>query len=199
MACIVEKPERITFIHNPRAAGTSIKRWMIRNSTAKYLFPAHATPNFLQSELGWKFCVVRNPVTHVFSGYKFLYNRTKIIIEYLKDDLSIMQPEVEISLSDNHNLEVQLKKLDNYEKGFVTWAKEHRYHDQLKYVNACNYVIKFENLNEDFKVVQEKLDCFRDLPHLNIGKDLGFEINEEAINVIKERYVKQAQLLGYIL
>ena len=202
MACIVEKPERVTFIHNPKTAGISIVRWMEINLEGKRLSPAHATAKELEGELGWKFCVIRHPSTIIFSRYKFLIKRVKIIVDYLKNDPLMMPIEVQIAMRDgyltdaNYSLEIQQEKLDYLTSGFLNYAKTHEYVDQLQYVNDCDYVIRYENLKEEFKVVQEKLNCFRDLPHVNLSDDLGIP-DENALDVINERYREQAIQLGY--
>ena len=210
MACIVNKPKLVTFIHNPKAAGISISRWMEINLGGKKLFPTHATANELKGELGWKFCVIRHPSTIILSRYKFLYKRSKVIVEYLKNDPleweNIYEPfmptEVQIAIKDgnltssNYNLEIQQEKFNYLAKGFLNYANTHEYVDQLQYSNYCDCVIKYENLQAEFKKVQKKLNCFRDLPHLNIG-NVEIDIEDKAIDVINERYAEQSQALGY--
>ena len=93
-------------------------------------------------------------------------------------------------------IEIQQEKFDYLAKGFLNYANTHEYVDQLQYSNYCDCVIKYENLQEEFKKVQKKLNCFRDLPHLNSG-NVEINIEDKAMDVINERYAEQSQALGY--
>lgn len=206
MACITHIPETVTFIHNPKAAGMSIARWMELHARGRSIYPRHALAKDLNQDLGWTFCVVRHPWTLFLSRYKFVIQRTKIFVDYLEaDSPGIMPKEVGVAFRDGwltdstFTIEVQKNKLVYMRENFLEYCKEHVLFNQTQYSEGCNYTIKYENLNEEFKIVQDRLNVFQPLPHINKSDHIEINNEQEAKDIIFERYKEQAKLLGYII
>ena len=79
MATLVNTPYKCTFIHIPKTAGNSVTDWLKDNTEALVTKrKQHATvAEVLEGnhslgpirDLGWKFCIVRNPWDYMVSWY----------------------------------------------------------------------------------------------------------------------------------
>jgi len=209
MTCTIQSPIKATFLHNPKAAGISISRWLERNVAGKIIQPKHAIYKDLknQIDLGYTFCVVRNPWDVIVSRYEFILARTKKVIEYLKDPPYDTPVEIEMGLlsgylnDDNFNIETQTKILQKLEKGFKEFCIDHDIINQTDFSNGCDYVMRYENLVEDFKIIQQKLKCNKDLMCLNKTANKknykDYYKDFECIEIIAEKYQTDIETLGY--
>jgi len=60
--------------------------------------------------------------------------------------------------------------------------------------------MRYENLTEDFKVVQEKTNCFEPLGHHNKSnrtKYLDYYTNDDHINMVGEYFYKEIDYFKY--
>lgn len=165
----------LTFIHVPKTGGTSIGEWIVDSSYEyRKLFDADHASFFLIDEAYKKdlFAVVRNPYDRLVSYYyhygNMIYNKS------------------------HRNIEIFDKQMEEWNKGFknfvfnckyLTWRKTvingpFPYADgsqwianpQIKYTGTdlSNFTImRFENLENDFRLMQKKLDDYRPLPRRN--------------------------------
>ena len=132
----------ITFFHIPKNAGSSIATWLTRHVGGEEYMDdfRHASPQSLEplfDNFGWSFCCVRNTWDRYVSWYNFFKGQNKIHTSF--------DEWMGAVISDNHSAKY-IKPMN----------------DQLPTANWVDYVIRFENLEEDFKVVQEKVGC--DIP-----------------------------------
>lgn len=216
-----ENNTNITFIHIPKNAGTSIEYIGYNNGYkwGKYFFydiylaylldkiiiyyktnyhsyfllqilnllntlfdAKHHNPYFyktnkrlLQNKVS--FMVIRNPYTKMISNYKFLNHDKNEINEFIKKNIE--------------NLNKNIKKKNMYY--FVP---------QHEFLMNNTEVLKFENLNEDFKNFCLKYDLKKMvLPKINISnnkyKITIKDLNNESINLINEFYSKDFELFNY--
>lgn len=172
MATIIKQPYNCTFIHIPKTGGNSITGWLTDNFNGLITKRnQHATIDQTcegnhvlgpldRDYLGWTFCVVRNPWDYLVSWYTFKV----MLADYYIQQISTYGIK-------NHkikwNMEFQLKDKERLSQGFDWWVRQTRRKPQHYWANSCDYIMKLENLNEDFKKVQSKLNCFVPLPHLN--------------------------------
>ena len=175
MATIVTEPYNCTFIHIPKTGGNSITHWLKENTTAKVTKrKQHATVQGVLSgkhslgpvaieDLGWKFCVVRNPWDYIVSWYTFEIMLCNFYIEKIQTDPTFKHPTKQ-----KYNLELQQNKLKRLQDiGFEGFVKQTDKPSQHHWAKDCDYIIKIENMNQGFKEVQQRLNCFTPLPVKN--------------------------------
>ena len=206
MATIITSPILCTFIHIPKTGGNSITKWMGDNFHTKITKrKQHATVQDVKagnhslgpvSDLGWKFCVVRNPWDYMVSWYAFQKMLAQNRIEFVKQN-----PHLENSKKDKFNLELQQKRIDRLNLGFDVWIKNTQWVTQHTWAKDCDYIIKFENLSEEFKLVQEKLNCDVPLGHLNktVGRPKVYKdyYTQETIDIVAEKYAIDIKTYNY--
>lgn len=171
----------ITFFHLPKNAGTSIANWLSDNVNGEEYHHdlRHAEPDALKplfGDFGWTFCCVRNPWDRLVSWYHFFKKQGKITSSFSEFVDSCSDP---------------LKKSPKYNR-FIS--------DQM-YYQSVDYVIRYENLLEDFKVVQQKTNCYVPLGHSNKSRRDKLKYVEfyskEHYNKVKEIYAEEIEHLGY--
>ena len=141
----------LTFIHLAKNAGTSIEIWLQKHipeaevygseSDMGYERPSVVNPLF--DSLGWTFCVVRNPWDRLVSVWSFWVRSNSI--NYSFDEWFKL-------CQDNRTITRKYTRFPN---------------PQLTHYLECDTVLRFENLVEDFKIVQDKVKCWEPLGKLN--------------------------------
>lgn len=175
MASIVTEPYNCTFIHIPKTGGNSITSWLKENATTKVtkrkqhatvqgvLNGKHSLGPMNIDDLGWKFCVVRNPWDYIVSWYTFEVMLCKYYIDKIETDPTWTHPT-----KGKYNLKLQQTRLARLEShGFSGFVKKTQKKLQHEWAKDCDYIIRIENMNEDFKEVQSRLNCFNPLPVKN--------------------------------
>jgi len=171
----------ITFFHMPKNAGSSIEKWLQTNLDGEVYLEdfRHASPQSVKpmfDDFGWSFCCVRNPWDRMVSWYNFFKGQNKIHTDF------------DQWIRDSFNPKEQTAK---YVKPI---------NRQMQFVNAVDYVIRYENLIEDFKVVQEKTNCFEPLGHHNKSnrtKYLDYYTKQEHIDLVAEYFHEEIEHFDY--
>ena len=202
----------LTFIHVPKTGGTSIGNW-IRSGTheGKKICNEEHVSFFLIDEKYKKdlFAVVRNPYDRLVSYYyhfgNMIYNKSKKEVDFFD------------------------KQMEEWNKGFknfvfnckyITWRKSlfdapFVYADgsqwianpQVKYIgkDLDNFTImRFENLENDFQKMQDKLNDYRPLPKANTTNSKAFKrgpwqeyYDNETREEVYKYWAEDFELLGY--
>ena len=151
---------KITFIHNPKTAGTSISNWLDQNfKTIKGR--KHGNHNEVWEffpKTGFTFGVVRNPWERMASWYYMLREPCSF------EDFLYTRINNKISVG----LTFQPR---------VLWARNWYNLGTTQYEwfgESTNFILKFESLENDFKIIQEKLNCYSPLPKLNKSIDFDY-------------------------
>jgi hypothetical protein len=168
---IVSHKHRLIFTHIPKNAGTSIRAWLQRWVPDAEDMPdalKHDTPHHVHtrhSDDYTHFAVVRNPYDRLLSQYNFHVEK---YAGYLarKSQLRFKQ-----SFQD---------KYAKLEEGFGPWLTDpypfadrqskwydYRWCPQSMWTNERTHVLKFENLTEDFRWVQEQVGVDAPLDRVN--------------------------------
>lgn len=210
MATMIKEPYKCTFIHIPKTGGNSITRWLLdNNQTAKVTKRRqhaniadvckgdHSLGVKTREDLGWTFCVVRNPWDYCASWYQFKVMLAESYINFLENNPTEIK---------NHkkkfNLEYQKSELKRLQQGFDWWIMQTKVDKQSHWAADCDYVMKLENLVVDFSEVQCKLKCHIPLPYLNrtVNKKKSYRdyyTKQEQIDRVAERYKIDIETYGY--
>ena len=200
MATMIKNPYHCTFIHIPKTGGNSITTWMQQNfKSVVTKRQQHATKKEAEQrfgDLGWTFCVVRNPWDYMVSWYEFKKMLASSRIELLEK-----QPELQNNRKQKFNLEANRKSLTRLEQGFDWWVRQTGRDNQYHWAKNVDYIMKLENLNNDFSIVQEKLGCDIPLGHLNKTRTRHKKYQEyytpELVDVVSKKYKADIEKFGY--
>lgn len=165
----------------PKNAGSSIEKWLAKNLNGEVYLEdlRHASPQSLKpmfEDFGWSFCCVRNPWDRMVSWYNFFKDQNKINTDFDQWISSAFNP--------NEQSSKYIKPINK----------------QMLFVNSVDYVIRYENLIEDFKVVQEKTNCFEPLEHHNSSKRskyLDYYTKDSQIKMVDEYYKEEIDYFRY--
>ena len=199
MSLILEQ-RHILFLHIQKNAGTSITNWLdnfasTHNDKTYLIHHRHVEWKKLPSPYNsyWTFCVVRNPWSRLVSRYN--YDVSTYLQKYLAGEGDYF-----------------LKVYEKLRKGFAYWIKndeytlpsvEHRmkWQNQVEIFEGCNdiNILKYENIQEDFKLLQNKLKWFEPLPHANATIECDYKsyYTDELIDIVAKKYSKDIEMFGY--
>lgn len=172
----------IRFFHIPKNAGTSIEHWFrqhidgcdILDGSDRHIGPTRGEKLWGKDDC-WTFCVVRNPWDRMVSWYN-----------YWK----------------------KLQKHDMPFESFILKAKEDPGSIYVNFLGGqhgvyfyVDHVIRYEQLDKQFEVIQEKTNCFEPLPRKNVSRSkpgyIKYYEHNWMIDVIKDRYKLEIDDLKY--
>lgn len=210
MATIVTNPFCCTFIHIPKSGGNSVTDWLkANNKTTKVtkrkqhaelsavLKGDHSLGPMNREDLGLLYCTVRNPWSYAVSWYTFKIHLCEYWIDQIKTN-----PNMKPKTGPKANLELQTKRLNNlHNLGFLGWLRQTTFKTQNEWAKDCDYVMRLERLDEDFKFIQEKLKCFKPLPIKNKTKRnrhfKDYYTSQESIDIVASVFKKDIDTYGY--
>lgn len=153
------------FIHIPKSAGMSIRSWITTNVNTsedkKIYCYGHVTYQQVKEnnpEVDWSFTIVRNSYERLVSLYlytqrKSLRRMEKAIKRGEKDEGNeFVYNKTQLGLIPFLDFFLQNKTDNNFLMLLRT--------NQVEYAKGVDYILRHENLNEDFKIVQEKVNCY---------------------------------------
>lgn len=197
------KKRKLIFIHIPKTGGTSVdfffKGSMQNHSCLKDY------ENYLSTEVMeqyFKFTTVRNPFDLLVSSYNMVVKRIQqkhlhtlkqfghsvfSFEEYLKDKIQnyIVGTEPFISTNFSHSM---------FNQNQIDWIKNSQGRINI------DYIMKFENLQQDFDIVCDKIGAPRNkLKHINKinHKHYSEYYDDKTRKIVAERYAKDIEHFGY--
>ena len=181
-----------TFIHIPKTGGLSFRHWAFdhlkdfdftRDQEHSDLIQKHKYwPN-----LGTTFTFVRNPYARLVSIYHFLGQRAEM----------------------SKKTDQDFKELLIFRKGFNHWIRNDvEYGDiwskkkqQVDWFSnrQVDIILKIEEIDQDFKKIQELLNCYEPLPHINksIHDDYRSYYDQETKKLVENLCRKDLERFGY--
>ena len=195
MTVVITKPTG-TFIHIPKNAGVAISQWLTHNVQGSYLFQQqhggkHAAQKLIkkwmdadqrQMDMGFTFCVVRNPWDRVVSAYHYYVRRHQT-----SDGKYGIDP-----------LKTSWEEFANREWEHGKWGCVHK--PQTTYFDKVDCILRFENLDKDFLQIQDMYNCWRPLFPANQSKHKDYRkyyTNPRWIDDVAEHFKADIKEFGY--
>lgn len=174
---------RTLFVHVPRTGGASIEQWIIDSGCdlqkvchADPLNNQHATRKTYQQwgEFGYKFAVVRHPLTRFLSTFGFRAIQPPSVNMYAKSMLR----------------KLRIDRMDKSWRAHLT--------RQVEFIGDDVEVFKFEDVTR-FAKLKEKLGFKIDCPHKNHSKtSIGVEhLSNELQQQVRQLYAQDYNAFGY--
>jgi hypothetical protein len=189
---------KFIFYHIPKAGGKSIEKWFKKNIKCEILMPEvpHLIPKQVLKivpDLDHSLCVVRNPWDRMVSFYKF----------YMELNSHGKAPK--IMWKNHYKYDISnitfLNFLDLCEKNDDFLLLNNT---QLKYLDdkahKNNIILKFENLNFDFKIIQKFFNCYDPLLHFHKSSDrtpYQKYYNSQAVDIVYKKYKNDIEYFKY--
>ncbi len=182
------------FVHIPKCAGISLNNTLFGNLAGGHrTFDDYLTVFEAESIISYfKFTIVRNPWDRLVSAYFFLKKGG-----FNQRDKAWFDKE----LGHYDDFEEFVKKWLSREN---IWRFEH-FRPQSHYIFdkynkiSMDFVGFFENLNEDFNYIAEKVGVSQRLPRYNVGKHQNYQdyYTKETMEIVSHVYEKDIKLFGY--
>lgn len=204
MTIDVYNPSRMTFIHVPKNAGTSIAKWLMENANGKLVKAKHMTVLEYKKrharDIGFTFGVVRNPWDRVASSY--YYNR-KVMKERLKlytsKDFVLKVGKKKMGIEDiQWWIHFLNKGFDNYiEFGIKYWHPIST--PQHVFLENVDHVLRYETLDKDFEYIQDVFNNYTSLGMHNTSKNKNWRnlYNHKTKDKVFKTFKKDIKLYGY--
>ena len=179
MGSIHLKNHNITFIHIPKTGGQSV-RAVLRKVPGAEIMPLngrdinikHPDINTTRNrfgDLGWTFCVVRNPYDRIVS----MWQHIRKVTNYTGDL--------------NHFI-LEHADYNTFMKPQSKWFN----HGEI------DFIIRFENLRNDWETIRKKIKC-KKLPHKNKALKIPYEWTQETRKAVQEEFKEDFKRFGYDL
>ena len=180
------------FIHVPKTAGLSISSAIgldeVKHFDQETIIKKQSSG--LDVSGYYKFAFCRNPWDRLLSLYFYVTTGTELISDNKKMNKMII----------NFDTFCKLVHFDNYICNPFVW--DVHYKPQLDFIDPTDidFVGKFENLQEDFDIICDKINIPRQqLPHKNKSKHKHYTeyYDDETRQIVAEKYAKDIERFGY--
>ncbi|WP_419227548.1 sulfotransferase family 2 domain-containing protein [Alteromonas marina] len=183
------------FIHIPKAAGTSVLHAL--SGSTEHVQRDHCSAfNFKSAdkkrfERSFKFAFVRHPVDRLLSVHRYL----------LSGGNGTNNKRLSALINSEYNQfdDFVLKYLDSMRLHTeVLFRPQFSFLCNEYYEVMVDFVGKYERIDEDFKVVADKLDLSTTLPKSNVSKlSNGSDVSDNVREKIFDLYSKDFELFKY--
>lgn len=175
---------RIAFIHNPKCAGTSISAWLDENFTTKR-GRKHGHWQEIKEyfpDTVFTFGVVRNPWSRLASWYHYANPDNETFETWFFNRL-------------NRNNGVGFNPTMIWARNWYNIATP----QADWFGDNTNLVLRYENLQEDFKQIKKLLHCFKDLCILNANPTYDYRsmYTDDFAELVRDIYIKDVIKYNY--
>ena len=184
------------FIHIPKTAGVSVYRTLFDENSHGHCY-LRDYYNYYGSyfvDRRFKFCYVRNPYDRVISAYYYLREGGRGYEIDLKYQKIINKSRNLEDFVVNFLTKSEVQEMEHFRLQ-TSWIKNH------KNIIDIDYIGKYENLNEDFKVISTKLGIrYKKMKRINTSKSNSKNyknMNENLRHIIYDIYKEDFLEFGY--
>lgn len=176
----------ITFIHNPKTAGTSVSQWLDDNfiTIRGRKHGNHVEVKEFFPKTVYTFGVVRDPWERMVSWYLFAGKGAGTFEQWLYSRLFhnnntglTFNPEIPWSMA--------WYKLSTPQ---ADW-----------FGDDINCVLRYENLQEEFAEIKKLLTCNKELPIINCNEQYDYRkfYNDDTAELVRDVFIKDVIRYGY--
>jgi len=184
------------FVHIPRTGGISVEKALFGEKVNHHRAVEYLYYKPLLFRRYFSFTFVRNPWDRLVSAFFFLKQGGRNQFDKSWSDLY---------LSDINDFSQFLLKLseDKSFRNIVTrWI---HFQPQYMYITdkwnniIVDFVGRFENLMDDFRIIMDRLGIITTLPHLNRSRHENYRTyyDDDTEEIVRTLYQKDIELLGY--
>jgi len=187
------------FVHNPKTAGRSI-RVALNYDKPELMCPVSHVPLYAIDDHAdyFSFGFVRNPWDRLVSYYCYLCQREDAIE---KDNY----PRAEVINMGFNRWLLDSKMIlfgDDHPDVNIGIMKSVQARSQMWWLNGCNFIGKFENLQKDFNYVCSRIGKERTIlprkdSNYTTHSHYGNYYNEESIEIVRETYTDEIKQFGF--
>jgi len=196
---IISHKHKFISLHIPKTGGTSCNIELEKYNEEEKFKIGH--PNL--TELGsivnledyFKFTFVRNPFDRLVSAF-FYISRYSSYYADITMRKKFKMNDVSFAFFVKNILPLILKKPNLRPRHFA--PQSHFFLNNNK--NSVDFVGKFENIQEDFNIICDKIGIPRqELPHKNKSKHKSYTeyYDDETRSIVAEKYAKDIEYFGY--
>jgi len=184
------------FIHVPKCGGTSVE-CVLQNESFVYQQHYHTPHSELNENHGnyFKFAFVRNPYDKLVSEYKwFTNNKHKYPRKQVKDFYKDVDFKTFLKIFTNWS-----ESKSNHDPNKGDYYHGLDYMQILQPIDQINFIGRFENLQQDFDTVCDKIGIDKQqLPHKNKTKHKHYTeyYDDETRKIVRENTQKILKCLG---
>lgn len=186
MGAIYIPKQNATFIHIPRTGGQSTRKWIMEYDKNAKIMPLDkrdinvkhpdiwTAKKYFGHDLGFTFCTVRNP-----------YDRLVSMWGHLKKRDSDMDSNMSFK-----KFVLEYADYTTFMKPISCWFGP----------NDIDYIIRFENLNEDFKFIQNRFKTKKILIRKNGSKHEAYTTyyDNELIEFVAKKFKDDLERFNYV-
>jgi hypothetical protein len=176
---------RISFIHNPKTAGTSISTWLDDNFTTKRgrKHGHHLEVKEYFPDTVFTFGVVRNPWSRLASWYLYANQNRETFQDWFLHRLQPTGPGLRFNPEISWSLQWYTLSTPQ-----ADW-----------FGDDVNMILRFENLAEDFEQIKNILHCSKDLciMNANAAYDYRSMYTDDLAELVRDIYIKDVIKYNY--
>jgi hypothetical protein len=190
--CISDKEKIVTNligVRNYIKVNSKLKQYL-KFSFYSHQFQDHEKAYRIKETLGssynsyFKFAFVRNPWDWIFSHYTYtLKNVRHYRHKFVKDNF------------DNFNEYVEYECLHKRSKSY----NQNNFIFDSSGAQIVDFIGKFENINNDFQAICDKLEIDEKIPHFNQSNKVSYKqhYSERSKDLVRDLYLRDIELFDY--